>query len=168
MLITLLFIAGCVSQPRVGITGLEDAQFVKQVNMIDYTYGLYQSDLENESVRVKIFSLQPEEFENYINSFERDMLNVYKNSTAPYPGAVTHSMQCPDYYIPERVELQDKALLSYNVFINSRRALGACSNDTIQYYCRITFVACNKLYEVEDCYQSSGEKYEFKNYAQCD
>jgi hypothetical protein len=80
---------------------------------------------------------------------------IFTKYTAPYPGAITQSVDCPEEYHPKLVHFNDDRMTGdgYILFANARKAIGSCLEKdkvfrvfTGVIYCKPT----SKLYEYKE------------------
>ncbi|MAE71442.1 MAG: hypothetical protein CME06_13365 [Gemmatimonadetes bacterium] len=65
--------------------------------------------------------------------------NLFMDRQAPYPGQLSHSLRCPDRFLPREIDSSDSALLMLRLFANDRLTFGGCSEDLLRYRATLAF-----------------------------
>lgn len=74
---------------------------------------------------------------------EEKMLGVdslFRTQPAHYPGIITREVQCPERFLPEKIEQENGA--RYILYANSRKSYGVCTPDLVAYRSAAEFQYC--------------------------
>ncbi len=65
--------------------------------------------------------------------------NLFADRQAPYPGQLSHTLRCPERFLPAEVVAKGNALVMLRLFANGRLAFGGCSEDLLRYRATVAF-----------------------------
>ncbi len=77
--------------------------------------------------------------EALVNESRALIENLFADRQAPYPGQLSHTLRCPERYLPVEVAPRGPALAMLRLFANSRLAFGGCSDDLLRYSATVAF-----------------------------
>ncbi|PIN99895.1 hypothetical protein COT72_03600 [archaeon CG10_big_fil_rev_8_21_14_0_10_43_11] len=161
----LVFLLGCTAGPQVLLAGFENTHFVRASDVAGVEHVRYEFENASTYKMLNIYALSGAEQAAYYDSWVRSFESIFAESEAPYPGAVTKKIVCPDEFLP--VMQGNVSARAYRVFAGSQKTVGVCSKDLVAYSCLMGVLGCEQyLYEFKYCHTSSGESYDFSKLAQ--
>ena len=143
-----LLLAACTTINKCGISNTYLEEFIYEKPIESYNSITLKGNLEDNHVRISIYEIEDPSFsEQRINEKVFIINSLYKTILSPYPGQISHQIQCTDEFKP--VEVSKK---TYLLYAGSRFTYGVCSWDLIKYRALMHFIYCpkqNKLYQIE-------------------
>jgi hypothetical protein len=87
-----------------------------------------------DHVRVRVTrGLDPAAGEALARQDRAVIFGLFEDHQAPYPGALSHTLRCPQGLMPRDREPRGEAAFLLSVFANSRYAFGGCADDLLRY-----------------------------------
>jgi hypothetical protein len=78
--------------------------------------------------------------------------NLFGDRQAPYPGQLSHTLQCPARFQPQDLPHDGETLARLSLYANDRLAYGGCSEDLLRYHATVSMVYdadAQRLFQVE-------------------
>lgn len=90
----------------------------------------------------------------YITDQRSSIDSLFTGSLSPYPGILSHTLECPEEYIPkvEEEQVEDSWRIFYYLYANNRLTFGGCAEDVLAYVAVLAFIYCkdkNEVYHIE-------------------
>ena len=80
------------------------------------------------------------------------IVNLFGDRQAPYPGQLSHTLQCPARFQPQDLPHDGEVLARLSLYANDRLAYGGCSEDLLRYHATVAMVYdadAQRLFQVE-------------------
>lgn len=80
------------------------------------------------------------------------IVNLFGDRQAPYPGQLSHTLQCPARFQPQDLPHEGEVLARLSLYANDRLAYGGCSEDLLRYHATVAMVYdadAQRLFQVE-------------------
>lgn len=108
--------------------------------------GISVTELEARSgekrVSASIYSDVEEDFaSSYIRDRREELASIYTDTPAPYEGIPGREVDCPERFVP-KFEGNSTEREQFNLYSDSERKIGACSNATAEHRTRISILYC--------------------------
>jgi len=87
--------------------------------------------------------------ERHLQETIGNLESLFISMPAPYPGALTREIVCPEEFIPLKIKksIGGSELIYYILYSNERFGYGVCSRDFIEYKSIVAFSYCYKTKE---------------------
>lgn len=90
--------------------------------------------IDDDRLRVRVVhGLDPMQAEGSIAEQRLQIAELFEDRQAPYPGHLSHTLRCPEAFLPETLEASGSASLLIRLYANDRMAFGGCSDDLLHY-----------------------------------
>ena len=113
------------------------------------------AEYKNQLIKLEIITnLEKEAAEKHITNKRYVVDSLFLNIAAPYPDAITTTLECPDEFEPKirEIKISNFDAAYYEIFATERITYGACSDDLIKYKTILTWVYCENtknLFQIE-------------------
>ena len=113
------------------------------------------ADYKNQLIRLEIITgLEKESAEKHITNRRYVIDSLFLDIAAPYPDAITNTLECPDEFKPKirEIKISNFDTAYYEIFATERLTYGACSDDLIKYKTMLAWVYCENaknLFQIE-------------------
>lgn len=94
--------------------------------------GVYAAGDDRLRVRVSA-NLDPGEGEQLAREERTLIFGLFEDHQAPYPGALSNTLRCPEELRPADIEPPGPALFLVSLYANDRYAFGGCADDLLRF-----------------------------------
>ncbi len=165
MLLFVALVSGCTSQSSSLPKSFSNMNLISSSDWGGVKYMVYSQELNNSFKILKVYYANNSQASEIETSWNQSFLGVFEPSKAPYPGALTLSVVCPNEFLPALISSSNTSFY-YEAYADGRGITGICSKDLVRYDCVLGMNYCSgKLYNIEYCINSTGEKYNFSGFA---
>lgn len=125
------------------VTARVDAPLGAQITEVDLDGPRLRqvvADVGGDRLRVRVTGgLDPETAATRIDEHVAVVFNQFGDRQAPYPGQLSHTLQCPEKFQPVLLPSLGAAVSAVGLYANDRLAYGGCSEDLLRYRATIGF-----------------------------
>ncbi len=107
---------------------------VLHVRLVDERLASAELGLGNRRLRLHVQEgVGPEQVDAAVKEQWSHIHNLFQDHQAPYPGQLSHTLRCPEAFLPQRLETLGDALLGVRLYANERLAYGGCAEDLLSF-----------------------------------
>src|SRR3989344_5477243 len=117
----------------------------KSLSQITENKAVLISESNNKIIRLEIINdIDKETAEKHIANKKYIIDSLFLDISAPYPDAITTTLECPEQFKPKirEIKIDNFDMDYYEIFATERLTYGACSDDLINYKAILTWVYC--------------------------